>query len=181
MAEAMPSSAPDWMRSPKQLEFLTRGYFGTLGAYATDMSDALLNSVIEKSSGPVAPSKGVRDLPVIGTALNRFAPEYAGKNSRFINEFYSLYNEVDQTYRTAELYTSRGEREKILADPALSQAYVVRPILNQIKKSMADLRGQTQQVLRSNAPDEERRSKLEALAQRRNELARKAVERFNQL
>jgi len=180
-AEAMPNSAPEFMRSPKQLEFLTRGYFGTLGVYATDISDMLINATLGKSGGPTTPSKGVRDVPILGTALNRFAPDYAGKNSRFISEFYELYSEVDQTYRTAAELTDRGQREKVLADPALSDAYVVQPVLYQIKKSMADLRKQSQEVMKSDAPDTERRAKLDALAQRRNELARSAVERFGNL
>ncbi|WP_163369322.1 LPD38 domain-containing protein [Endozoicomonas acroporae] len=33
LVQWIPEEAPDWMRSPKKLEHLIRGYFGSLGSY----------------------------------------------------------------------------------------------------------------------------------------------------
>ena len=89
--------------SPVQIDHLIKGYTGTLGTYAVDAMDVMidLNSEIPK------PSKRFEQMPFI----RRFAvdPEARGN----VTAYYELKNAVDQAVRTSNLLERTGKVEDL--------------------------------------------------------------------
>jgi hypothetical protein len=78
--------------SPKKLEFLVNGYFGTAGMYALALSDAAVRSI---EGGPVRPQMRVDDLPVV----RAFYREDPARSTVFASDVYKMHSEIEQIVR----------------------------------------------------------------------------------
>jgi hypothetical protein len=98
--------------SPAKLEYLTRGYFGTLGQYALSASDALLDPSLE--TGP-KPAGSFADDYVI----RRFVRASPYRGTSYEEEFYEVLDQTREavaTLRKIERDQRFREVEKFLAD-----------------------------------------------------------------
>src|SRR6202034_221617 len=57
LAQAMPDSAPNIMRSPTRFQHLVEGYVGNLGQYAIDIADSVVRATSNMPPSP-APRLG---------------------------------------------------------------------------------------------------------------------------
>lgn len=173
LADSMPDNAPEWARSPKTLDFLIRGYFGTIGMYALDVSDALVRTAGEY---PERPASKLGDYWM----MKRFAPESDLKENKYVSELYSLNEDVSLLISRAKALQERGDFEeanKILA--ANREAINYSPVLKATENAMASLRKQEQDIYanpRGKTP-EQRREELARIKAQKNRLARQAVTR----
>lgn len=90
--------------SPKQLEHLWRGYTGSLGMYALGVADTAVRAM---NDAPPRPEWRIDDMPVVRSFL-RAEP---ARSTRYMTEFYELYTDVNQIYRTVREYRRNGNEE----------------------------------------------------------------------
>jgi hypothetical protein len=170
VAQAMPDIAPEWARSPKTLEHFVRGYFGSLGMYVLAGADAMTRAA---NNAPEEPAVTPGDWWV----MKRFAPSSDLKESKFVGQFYELHREITGVVRQIK------ELQK--TDPAAARELTnenvdllqYAPRAESTYNFMQALRKQEQQVYENRAMDpEEKRRRLAAIAERRNQASRSTME-----
>ncbi len=172
IAQAMPDRAPEWMRSPKTLDFLIRGYFGTLGMYALDAADAVVRTAADY---PERPATKFGDYWI----ARRFTPESDLKNNKFVGEFYELHQDIGEIARKIKALAERGdvlEASQLAAENADLLGYA--PVANATDKALASMRRRTTDLYENPAglTPEQRRQALAELQEQENELAKRTVQ-----
>jgi len=174
MAKAMPDNAPEWLRSPKRLEHVWRGYTGTVGMYVMDVSDML----VRKATGaPPSPDFGVDSLPILGNFKRRFNPDDSQRSNRYVGDFYELYNKlltVEQGIRDA-----KAENDKEAVDALQGENSEILQNSDQLKRTRSNLANITKsqnQVFYDPFMDPDvKAEQLRKLNRRRNDIARKGA------
>ncbi len=170
LAEAMPDGAPEWMRSPKRLEYLLRGYFGTLGSYALMGADALAR---EARGAPQRPELSVRQWPVIGSFI-RGNDEGA---TRYSTEMYDLLRESNSLAATIKNFTEQGRLEEAAElEREGSEALDSRIELNRYSRRISKLKKEVRKILDSRfmtAPVKKQR--IDRLNSQINDLYQEAI------
>jgi hypothetical protein len=117
--------------SPMIIDQLIKGYTGTMGQYATDIIDSLLDRF---DDSPKA-SKRFEQTPV----LKRFLLDPAARGT--VTDYYDLKNSVDTTVRTMNLL-ERTARPEEFADFLQKNAgiLVAKDYVRDLEKSMKELR-----------------------------------------
>jgi hypothetical protein len=111
--------------SPAKLEYLTRGYFGTLGQYALSASDALLDPSLETGAKPA-------DSLADDYVIRRFVRASPYRGTSYEEEFYEV---LDQT-REAVATLRKIERDQRFSD-------VEKFLANAEKRTLIALSGQS--------------------------------------
>ncbi|MBI4293627.1 MAG: hypothetical protein HY661_19295 [Betaproteobacteria bacterium] len=75
--------------SPAQIDHVVRGFFGTMGVYATMLADLVARQFGDYPEGP---AKTWRQMPVV----RAFVHDPDNPNSRYITDFYNLLKEARQ-------------------------------------------------------------------------------------
>jgi hypothetical protein len=176
---AVPGFMPDLVRSPAGVDHLIRGYFGTLGEYALQMSDKLIREV---ENLPYPPTMRPDELPVIGR-LARGPSTLPPKNTKYSTTFYevleeatkvhnsmsALYKEEDKRPWEALLYGDKfwwgGFREVNGRQWRLAYDRM-KPVSTEVSKINAQIRD----IQTSLLPPEMKREQIDALYERRNRL-----------
>jgi hypothetical protein len=147
--------------SPMKLEYLYKGYTGTMGMYALDLLDASITSLMP-DSGVQRASKRFEQMPVI----KRFFadPEARGK----ITAYYDLKNSVDSVVRTVNFLEKSN-------DPTIAQyveknamLYAAKDFINDLNKQMQDLQDQANMVRSADIPPDEKREILLEITKAQN-------------
>ncbi len=102
-SEAMKHLGESLGVSPKRLEHLWQGYFGTLGGYALSAVDGL----IKWSQPGEHPNMRMRDYPVLGS----FARSGDPLATRYARDMYDTLREAEQVYRTVKDYAQEGRMQ----------------------------------------------------------------------
>lgn len=168
MAEAMPDSAPEWMRSPKTLEHFVRGYFGSLGMYALTGADALTRAATD---APEEPAMQPGDLWV----MKRFAPSSDMRETKYVAQFYELHRETTALVRQIKELQKTNPAEARAVQAENMDLVRFAPRADSTYDVLQSIRKQEQRIYASNDDPETKRQRLAALAQRRNELTRAAM------
>lgn len=157
--------------SPKRLEHLMHGYLGALGMYALGASDMMVRRL---SGMPELPASRMDSLPV----LKAFYQEKPTLHTKYGAEFYDMLNEVNQIHKTINAYKKEGNLDKA-NELSLENAdkLKTRRQLETSRKQLSKLKAQVDVVYRSNLSAESKRSKIDVLMQRSNEVTRIAVQR----
>lgn len=168
LAEAMPDSAPAWMRSPKTLEHLTRGYFGSLGMYALTGADAITRAAGDYPEEP-------EGQPGDWWVMKRFAPSSDTRETKYVSQFFELNREITGLVRQIK------ELQK--TDPAAARrvqaenADLVRfaPTADATNDLMQSLRKEERAIYDGPGTPEEKRRRLGNLVNRRNQVAERTM------
>lgn len=176
MAEAMPDAAPEWMRSPKRLEYALRGYFGTLGGYALGATDFVTQGLRDD---PVAPELTTGQMPIV----KRFHDDGVS-SSKHIGRFYDMLNDVNSLSSTIKQFEKEGEKEKAkhLKTSNLKKLKI-KADLARVGRKLGKINASIKAVYyQRNLTAKEKREKIDALMIQRKEVARevslKYFERF---
>lgn len=172
IAQAAPDNAPEWLRSPKTLDFLIRGYTGTLGMYAMDVADAI-----------VRPAAGYPDKPAAKAGdywlAKRFIPEGDLRDSKYISEFYNLNQDVSEIMAKAKALRENGDLEeaaKVTQENRGQMSY--EPVLKSTAKALSAIRQRERQIYQSDTlTREQKREELARLEEQKNRLAKQTVTR----
>jgi hypothetical protein len=159
--------------SPVQIEHLVNGYFGWMGAQILGATDSLLTRPL--SGAPEPPSKRMTDYPV----LKRFLKEHPRRYTKYVSEFYERLEEVNSIYGDIKQMREFGEAEKALEMAEKEKNKLkARKYLNKVRRAMSDINKQITKIRlsRSMDPDEKRR-RMDILQERKNKLAKAAVEK----
>lgn len=92
--------------SPMEIENYIRGWSGTLGMYAVQISDAaLIKSGIAKD--PVKPAWTVADIPAVKTFVTR----YPSASAQSIQSFYEIYDRNEKVINTMKNFIKQGDEQ----------------------------------------------------------------------
>ena len=94
LAQSMPESAPEWMRSPKQLEHLAKGYLGSMMDYALGASDMLFQK--ELNGGVASPTMRWDETPF----FKSFKREPEGRYDVYLESMYDVLEEANKVHNS---------------------------------------------------------------------------------
>jgi hypothetical protein len=174
LAEAMPDIAPDFMRSPKQLEHLVRGYTSSVGSIMFWMADRMMEQagMIDKKE-----TLQLSEFPVV----KRFFRETDPRSTKYASYFYDMVNEADQVYKTVNKYMKSGRRDD--AQEMIEENRELlgkRQGLNLIKRQISEINKTMDRIARSNLGPAIKDARNRKLQQQKNRLQKRAVEFYGE-
>lgn len=152
--------------SPKQIDFLIRGYFGSLGATTAVALDWGLRPL---TGAGERPDPQLRDIFLAGA----FTETLPSNSSRYLTQLYNNATAIEQAYASYQAAVKSGDLEKareILGDEkAKIQLY---PTVEALKRAESDLNRQIKQVEASKTlSGETKRRLIDMLSGKKNALA----------
>jgi len=174
MADRMPDSAPEWMRSPKMLEHTYRGLTGTLGTYVMDMADIVTRRA---ANYPNAPKTHWRDAPIAKNVIGRYWRSPDKKSSGYVSEFYDLLKQSETYLQSMERHIAKGRIEKAQkVQSENAKIIAASSMLRSTQKELSQLKKRREQVFLSPAMSPElKQQQIQEITKRRNELSKRAV------
>jgi hypothetical protein len=143
------------------VDYVFKGYTGTMGMYAVDLMDV----VMDVNSDSPKPTKRFEQLPII----KRFVADPEARGN--VTNYYQLKDSVDTAVRTMNLLEKSGNPEEFaeyVKDNAGLLAF--RSYVNDLEKTMKELRDMKKQVLNSPMTGDEKRDTIKAIGQAENNL-----------
>lgn len=172
IAEAMPDFAPEFARSPKQLEHLIRGYFGSLVDYVAVMSDELV--YLSDPSIPPRPARRLDETPFVKS----FARENQEKYDIYLTSLYDVVDEADKIYYRVKQLKDEGRREEATALSREEEALLfARQRMSPAEKRIKTINTQIARVrAHPKMTPTQKADKLNDLYRRRSEAAKRVYE-----
>ena len=173
LVKAVPEGAPDWMRSPKKLQYLLQGYFGTIGRYALAATDVGTRMTVD---APARPALRVRNLPVAGSFIRDGVDA-----TRYRSEMYEMQKELNDLVMTMNRYRDNGQRDKARElKEENREKLLARRGLNRYATRISRLRKQIRKIMDNRVMTAKvKRQRIDALSRRVNELSAEAVGRYS--
>lgn len=160
--------------SPKKMEHLVRGYFGTMGMWVMGISDMVTRNVSSEYGD--SPAWRQDDIAVVGSFFRGSAP---AKSTQFMTEFYDVLQKAEQLNSTVRQYRQEGRNEEaddIMSDPDSLALLKRRKHLNNVQKQIRQLKAQIELVQRDRLLNEdEKRERIDRMMAARNKLVSQAV------
>ena len=158
--------------SPKRIEHLVNGYFGTLGVYVMSMADIMTRRMVD---APELPTRRLDELPVISS----FYRSKPARNSRYLTELYDMVQEADELYSTVMNYAKTGEAGKakaLVKDPENRKILARRRPYNRLRRALGQIETAMRHIHRSRklTPDQ-KRERIDALLEKRNMVVRRVM------
>lgn len=147
--------------SPIKVDYVFKGYTGTMGMYAVDMLDMMMDI----NSDSPKPTKRFEQLPIIKRLV--LDPEARGN----VTNYYQLKDSVDTAVRTMNLLEKSGKPEefaKYVRENAGTLA--MRSYVNDLEKPMKELRDMKGAVRNSTMSGDQKRDTITAIGQAENNL-----------
>lgn len=156
--------------SPKQVDFLLRGYFGWLATVSTSATDAIARPTLDRGERP---AMRLRDTFVAGN----FVEELPTGSSRYVTTMYEQAKGVEQAWASYQAAIKSGDVELARSiqeeeGPKLRN----RMAINAAKQQMAEL-GQRAKKIDGDRllSAEAKRDRLNEIEQRRNAIAERVA------
>lgn len=156
--------------SPKQVDFLLRGYFGWLATVSTTATDTIARPLLDRGERPAA---RLRDTFVAGN----FVEELPTGSSRYVTTMYEQAKDVEQAWASYQAAIKSGDVELARSiqeeeGPKLRN----RMAINAAKQQMAEL-GQRAKKIDGDRllSAEAKRERLNEIEQRRNAIAERVA------
>ncbi len=149
--------------SPKRMEHLVNGYFGTLGTYVLSAADMVTSRMFDH---PAAPQIQLEDMPLIKSVYRGDRP----RRTRYETEMYDLIREVDTLYSTVKAVYEDGRRDEAIAmEKAAEKELRARRWLHKVRRKLSGNRKRQQTIHKSRIlTPVEKREKLDKLMEKRN-------------
>jgi hypothetical protein len=172
LARVVGGAVGDTLRiSPKQIEHLVRGYFGTMGMYALNTADAIVRQV---EGAPPRPALRPDEIPVVGSFWKGSNPP---RSTRDVTEFYDLLNATQELVAGFKELRSAGRddaADRLLTDN--QEQIANREYLEGAQQRFRAIRREMDDIHRSTTlTPAAKRAQLDALYAERNALAREAA------
>lgn len=111
LAQSMPDSAPDALRSPMRLQHLFNGYFSTIGRYSLDASDAAMRATNKAPTAPASNSPiGTIGNNVFGSMLSKSSTDRRNNAEGTLDDNYSRLVKIGNTFNAMQ---KQGEVERM--------------------------------------------------------------------
>lgn len=153
--------------SPKQVDFLLRGYFGWFGTVAQTVSDYAVAPFSERGERPALRMKDV-------FLLGNFAEGLPSGSSRYVTTLYEQAREIELTYNSYRAALRAGDTERA-EEIALTEADKLRAYraVERIKRAEGYLTGAMRRIQEDKTMSAaEKRQRLDELEARREMVAR---------
>ncbi|WP_066111379.1 LPD38 domain-containing protein [Gallibacterium salpingitidis] len=165
--------------SPKQIEHLARGYFGTLGMYVLGMSDYLIRA---NGNYGDKPKKNWNELPVF-SALFGGDVNVPRRYTSYMNDYYEYLNKATEIVATINNYEKKrgmlDEARQLKEENKALLRHV--PLLNKVQKELKGVKNEIDLIQRDRVMSAERkRQRIDQLLARRNQLVKMVAERVRQ-
>ncbi|WP_422465819.1 LPD38 domain-containing protein [Endozoicomonas sp. ALC013] len=175
LVQLLPEGAPDWMRSPKKLEHLLKGYFGSLGGYVLMATDALTHAVTDAAEKP---TRNKHEYPVLGS----FIRDGVSSNNRYTIELHDMTVDVMEIANTIKRYKESGE-DKQAKDLEQTAAGKLKNKagLNKASREISKLRKEIRRVMEDRLMDRQtKRERIDSLNWKINQLSASTVKKYQQ-
>lgn len=164
--------------SPKQIEHLVRGYFGTLGMYVLGMTDSAIRT---GGNYGVQPHKYWNEYPVLSAVFGgdvNVPPRYTS----YMNDFYEYLNEANQIAATVKSYEDDGRKQDaLMLKREHAQLLAQRPKLSGVSQEIRQAKARMEMIMASNELSaEQKRTRIDELLRKRNGLVKSVVERMRE-
>ncbi len=171
----IPEGAPDWMRSPKKLEHLLKGYFNSFATGTLAVTDAVTRHMTGAGEKPAWTKQ---DYPVVGS----FFGDRIKGSSRYTNELYEMNKDINQIAATIKGYQEIGEKGRAEAlEQSAATKLKNKAGLNKASREISKLRKEVRKVMENRLMDRDaKREKLDSLNRKINQLSATAVKRYQQ-
>ena len=176
IAQVMPESAPDWAKSPKQLEHLLRGYFASMMDYALAASDMVFQK--ELNGGVMPPTARWDETPF----AKSFVREEYGKYDLYLDSMYNVLEVADKIHnsinKNKKLPQTPEVKDRIAQLRADNEALLyARGPTSKASKTVSKINKHIRKVYAhpSWTPDV-KREKVDALLRQRSEAAKKVYD-----
>lgn len=160
--------------SPKKMEHLVRGYFGTLGMWVMGIADMVTRNASSEYGD--APAWRKDDIAIVGRFYRGNAP---AKSTQFMAEFFDVLQKAEQLNSTVRQYRQEGrhqEADAILSDEKNMILLRQRKLLTRIQKQIRQLKAQIELVQRDRSlSPAEKRERIDRMMAARNKLVSQAV------
>ena len=172
IALGMPDIVPDEFRSPMYVEYLLKGYFGTISGYGLQVMDR----TIRDPDLPVEPELLTSQLPVI----KRFY-RTGIETSKYGNEFFELRKAADDLNREYKALVENGRTRAAQDFLNRNGGYEeVRRGLNAYYKKIKQLNKKRDLIYKDRVMSaSEKTRRLAELTSQRNKLYREAVKKYD--
>jgi len=161
-------------QSPEVIDYLTRGYFGTLGSYFLSVTDGAVGLATDLDED-TAPRRRTESLPVAGNFVRSFLPQSERASSSYTTEFYRIRNRVNAIQRSLSDAQKRGDVQRV--QKLLKQErdeIAAYQTFNAVARTMTKMRRQQDAINRSTSltraqkieKNEEINRQIKALAKR---------------
>ena len=175
LVKYIPEGAPDWMRSPKKLEHLLKGYFNSFATGTLAVTDAVTRHLTGAGDKP---ARNKQDYPVIGS----FFGDRIKGTTRYTNELYEMNKEVNAIASSIKHYKETGESQRAEElEESASARLKNKAGLNKASREVSKLRREVRKVMEDRIMDRDtKRERLDRLNQQINQVATNAVKRYQQ-
>lgn len=151
--------------SPMQIDHLVRGYFGWLGSFVVKAADTIARPVTDQPSRPTPDYWKVASGGMISDVRDG--------QSRYVSQMYEQSKEIEQAYGTWQRLQKEGksgEAKEFLADH--KEDIVKYRNISAIKRAEASLNERIRIIERSKLSSDEKATKIRALRERKDKIAR---------
>ena len=172
IAQSMPDIAPDVFRSPIYLEYLLKGYLGTISGYGLQVTD----NIVRDPDLPIRPEMMPSQYPV----LKRFY-RTGIQTSKYGTEFYELRKFADDLYLEHKTLVENGRTQEAQNFLNRNGGYdEVRRGINQYYKKIKQINKKRDLIYKDRQLSaSEKARRLRELTTQRNELYREAVKKYD--
>lgn len=172
IAQNMPDAMPEWLRSPKQLEYLFNAYFGPVGATILEGGNYLYRAT---GNAPDAPTLDKSQYPVIRDYY-RSNLEYS---SRAIDVFYDMLTESGKVSAELKKMKEEGDSRYSEFKDKNRQITRARKSLNRTSKRLSTLSKKIKDIYGDPEMDPDQKFReIQDLQKRRNKIAQEAMEKY---
>ena len=152
--------------SPIKVDYVMRGYTGTLGAYVIDIVDTVLKSkTLQGDNRSVLPARGLSQYPVIkrflGQEFGGEATQRLYEMSNEVNRFHSTYNSLLKQNRMEDLRRFSAGRDHLLG---------LKASTDDLRQSVADLRKYRRFIQRSDMTAAQKQVEIRGIDQQQKYL-----------
>lgn len=156
--------------SPKNMEYLVGGYFGTVGLYALGLSDMAVRAA---QGAPTGPALRLDDIPVVKT-FYRMDP---ARSTVFESDLYKMREEIEKIHRSVTTLQKSGNGEQareMMADNR--EELRARGAVNSATKALSQLNKVRDSIYASESMTaDQKRVRLDQIQTQKNAISKRAM------
>ena len=158
--------------SPKRMESLMRGYFGTMGMYLLGVSDFATRNLFAL---PEHPEKSIEEYPILKSF---YRGSEAGRYTRYTTEMYELLRELNQAHYAILKFREEGNEGAIARlQEEHGDKFKYRKMLNKRQRDLSKLNKKLRKIHMSrNITAARKQVLIKQIVRQRNALTRTAME-----
>ena len=161
-------------QSPKRMESLVRGYFGTMGTYILGASDMVTRNLFNL---PEHPEKSLDEYPIVRSF---YRGDETGRYTRYTTEMYELLRELNQAHYAVLKFREDGDEENVeeLQD-RYGSLFQYRKMLNKRSRELSKLNKKIRRThISKNLSPSRKKEIIDGLVRQRNKITSTAMKKI---